>query len=132
MPTVLIVEDDPDVREALVTLLTGEGYATIEAADGRHALTILRRDPRPLIVLLDLAIPWLNGLDILRIIDRQSYLRLGRHRAFIVQSARALMNPALVQDILDKYQIPVITKPYDIDEVLTAVAKATQQLESAE
>src|ERR1700754_1797235 len=63
---VLIVEDDPDTRDMLASLLALEGFYTVGAEDGLEALHILRtvrhRAPEtPCLVLLDLAMPRLGG-----------------------------------------------------------------------
>ena len=59
--TVLIVDDDPDVREALATYLRGEGCLVVEAEDGAVALRALARGVDPCIVLLDLMMPGVDG-----------------------------------------------------------------------
>ena len=59
--SILIVEDDQDLREALSEVLRDEGYSVAGAADGREALDRLRRDPRPSLILLDLTMPVMNG-----------------------------------------------------------------------
>src|SRR5947207_15906003 len=68
---VLIVEDDPDVREMLATLLSMEGFYAVGAADGLEALHLLRtvrhRAPdAPCLVLLDLKMPRLGGNEFRR------------------------------------------------------------------
>jgi len=68
---VLIVEDDPDTREMLVTLLAGEGFHAVAAEDGLEALHLLRgvrhRTPdTPCLVLLDLNMPRLGGSEFRR------------------------------------------------------------------
>jgi CheY-like chemotaxis protein len=50
---VLVIDDDQDIREAVVDTLTEEGYAAIALADGASALTYLREQPLPVLVLLD-------------------------------------------------------------------------------
>ena len=57
---VLVVEDDNDIREALVEILRAEGYRVCGAADGREGLERLRSE-RPMLVLLDLMMPVMNG-----------------------------------------------------------------------
>jgi CheY-like chemotaxis protein len=61
--SVLIVDDDTDVRQALSELLQDEGYRVEGAADGRDALTKLRQGFRPAVILLDLMMPGMNGWD---------------------------------------------------------------------
>jgi CheY-like chemotaxis protein len=65
MPTtrgsVLIVDDDPDMREAIRDALADEGYATIEAKDGQDAFDYLRANPAPPLILLDWNMARMNG-----------------------------------------------------------------------
>ena len=69
--TVLIVEDDADVREMLTALLTSEGFHAVAAEDGLEALHLLRavrhRAPKvPCLILLDLMMPRLSGHEFRR------------------------------------------------------------------
>ena len=59
--TVLLVEDDHDVRETIAEVLTDEGYVVVTAADGHQALEQLRGGLRPFAILLDLMMPGMNG-----------------------------------------------------------------------
>jgi len=60
--SILIIEDDADLREALVQALRDEGYDAAGAMHGRDALDLLRRDSaRPSLILLDLTMPVMNG-----------------------------------------------------------------------
>src|SRR6187549_3549491 len=68
---VLIVEDDPDTREMIATLLTTQGFYAVGAEDGLEALHLLRtvrhRAPQtPCLVLLDLTMPRLSGHEFRR------------------------------------------------------------------
>lgn len=60
---ILVVEDDPDVRDALVVLLEDEGYATESVSDGHEALVRLRESSPPSLVLLDLMLPVMDGFE---------------------------------------------------------------------
>jgi signal transduction histidine kinase/CheY-like chemotaxis protein len=60
-PKVLLVEDDPDMREAVEFFLAEEGYGVESAANGREALERLRAGRRPAVILLDLIMPVLDG-----------------------------------------------------------------------
>jgi two-component system, chemotaxis family, chemotaxis protein CheY len=66
VPIVLIVEDDVDLREALCELLEEEGVAVVRADDGEEALKLLREGLRPVVVLLDLMMPRMNGIEFRR------------------------------------------------------------------
>lgn len=58
---ILVVEDDTDIREALMGVLEEEGYDVVGAGNGREALDALREGPRPALILLDLMMPFMNG-----------------------------------------------------------------------
>jgi DNA-binding response OmpR family regulator len=73
MTTVLVVDDEPIVREVVVRYLEREGYRTLEAADGEHARELLERDP-PHLVVLDVMLPGLDGLSLCRWIRARSEL----------------------------------------------------------
>src|SRR3954463_5158815 len=62
---VLVVDDDARVRTVVAWQLEAEGYAVGEAADGQSALEAILADP-PDLVILDLSLPGLNGLEVLR------------------------------------------------------------------
>jgi DNA-binding response OmpR family regulator len=62
--TVLAIEDDPDIRGLLCTLLSREGYQVQEAATAREGLRTFH-ETRPDVVILDLALPDLDGLEVL-------------------------------------------------------------------
>jgi DNA-binding response OmpR family regulator len=69
--TILVVDDEPTLRETLVDALETEGFRVVSAADGREALTRFRAD-RPDLVLLDLMLPELSGIEVCRIIRAES------------------------------------------------------------
>jgi len=61
--TVLIVDDDRAIRDAVRELLETEGYQVVEAANGSAALTRLSSGPRPSVIILDLMMPGMDGWD---------------------------------------------------------------------
>ena len=71
--TVLVVDDEPIVREVVVGYLQREGFRTLEAADGHRAKEIVETDP-PSIVLLDVMLPGPDGLELCRWIRSRSKL----------------------------------------------------------
>ena len=66
----LIVEDDPTLRQALTFNLTREGYEVTSAADGEAALEAARSDRLDL-VLLDVMLPGMSGVEVLRVLRRE-------------------------------------------------------------
>jgi CheY-like chemotaxis protein len=62
-PPVLVVEDDREQRETLCAMLDLEGFGHAEAANGREALDYLNESRTPCLVLLDVEMPVMNGLE---------------------------------------------------------------------
>jgi CheY-like chemotaxis protein len=60
-PTILVVEDDGDVNEAICSLLTEHGFATITVQNGADALAQLRAHPHVRAIVLDVMMPVMNG-----------------------------------------------------------------------
>jgi DNA-binding response OmpR family regulator len=71
--TVLVVDDEPIVREVVVTYLRREGYRTLEAGDGDTARKLLESES-PSLVVLDVMLPGTDGLDLCRWIRARSEL----------------------------------------------------------
>ena len=71
--TVLVVDDEPIVRDVVVRYLEQEGYRTLQAADGESARSLLERE-EPSIVVLDLMLPGTDGLTLCRWIRERSDL----------------------------------------------------------
>lgn len=60
----LVVDDDPYIRDALADVLADEGYAVTAARDGEEALEFLRASLRPAVILLDLRMPGMSGWEV--------------------------------------------------------------------
>jgi signal transduction histidine kinase/DNA-binding response OmpR family regulator len=71
---VLIVDDDPEVRDIVRTTLESSGLKTFQAANGRAAIEWLERHPPPSLILLDLLMPEMDGLEFLNRIQDQGKL----------------------------------------------------------
>lgn len=63
---VLVIDDDEDVREAIVEVLQDQRYPWLAASNGVEALEALRRAPSPCVILLDLMMPVMNGWEFRR------------------------------------------------------------------
>ncbi len=61
--SVLVVDDDPDICEVIQTVLEVHGYRVVTARDGVDALEQLRAGERPSMIILDLMMPRMNGLQ---------------------------------------------------------------------
>jgi len=69
--TVLVVEDEPTLRETLAEALESEGYRAVQAGDGKAGLALFRSE-HPDLVLLDLMLPELSGLEVTRQVRAES------------------------------------------------------------
>jgi CheY-like chemotaxis protein len=125
---ILIVDDDQDIREILRDLLQETGYIVLEAADGVDALVSLQAATHPMVVLLDLFMPYLDGSQVVEIVldDPQ----LARRHTFIFMSARYQALPPGLTHLLELAGVPVIAKPFDFDELLDIVHAAARRLTS--
>ena len=103
---VLVVDDDPDIRESLCTLLEGEGYATISAENGAEAVAQMQAH-EPCFVILDLMMPVMDGWEVRT--RMQEHKELARIPVCVV-TATPEWAP------LDS--TCVLTKPVDIAELL--------------
>lgn len=65
MPRVLVVDDEPQVVELLQEFLAAKGYQVLTASDGEEALQKVKEE-RPHVVLLDMRMPKMNGLEVLK------------------------------------------------------------------
>jgi two-component system alkaline phosphatase synthesis response regulator PhoP len=65
--TILVVDDEPDIRELLRFHLVQEGFEIVEAADGRETIEAIRKQ-RPALVVLDLMLPRMTGLEVCRVL----------------------------------------------------------------
>lgn len=74
MGSILLVEDDPDIRELVGELLVTEGYDVVQAANGQEALDYLLDHAAPSLILLDLMMPVLSGAELIEILQQTSSL----------------------------------------------------------
>ena len=110
---VLIVDDQNGIRILLVEVFSVEGYNTFQASNGKIALEIVRQE-NPDLVLLDMKIPGMDGLEILRRIKQ------------INESIKVIMMTAygeldMIKEASDLGALMHFTKPFDIDELRIAV-----------
>ncbi len=126
MVTVLIVDDDHDIRLALRMLLEEIAAITIEEArDGQEGLQILRHATAPYIVLLDYMMPQFDGAYVLEQIANDA--ALSRHR-FIVMTALNNTLPLKLERIRQKLGIPLVPKPFDIDQIVRIVEQKVAEI----
>lgn len=126
MAHVLVVDDDADIRISMRSLLEDiGGYTVIEAPDGSDALRILRASEEPLVVLLDLLMPGLDGMGVLREVAADE--TLAHRHAYVLVTVRRQEQP-LEFPSSPELDVPVVSKPFDMDELLSTVAAAERKV----
>ena len=111
-PLILVVEDYPDTRSLLSSLLRSNGYMVVEAGDGREGVQQANRT-NPDLILMDLALPELDGVEATRQIrQRQS------HSQTPIFAVSAFATSDVQQDALDAGCNEVFTKPLEIEPFL--------------
>jgi DNA-binding NtrC family response regulator len=114
--TILLVDDEPKLRDVMSVALGDLGYRVIEASSGAAALDILRRE-NPDLVLTDLRMPEVNGYELLREckrVDPDLPVVLLTAYSSIKDAVRAIKEGAF----------DFISKPFEIDEVATTITNA--------
>ena len=113
--TLLVVDDDLDIREALQDVLEGAGYSVCCAADGQQALETLRCGRcTPDLILLDLMMPRMNGFEFRDVQRRESGL-------CDIPVLLASADPALPQAARSLGVAGYLRKPLDLDDLLGTV-----------
>jgi len=69
----LVIDDDPEALELYETLLKHEGYDVLKASDGEQGLELARRE-NPDLVILDVVMPGMDGLEVCRVLRRESHV----------------------------------------------------------
>jgi two-component system KDP operon response regulator KdpE len=113
--SVLIVDDEPAIRRLLRASLQAQGYRTQEATNGSEALAALSQG-EPDVMLLDLGLPDLDGLDIIRLVRGRSTLPI------VVLSSRDDERGKVAA--LDLGADDYVTKPFGMDELMARLRTA--------
>ncbi len=113
---ILIVDDDPDLRETMKDLLTFEGFKATTAGNGVEALEQVTQQEKPCLVLLDLMMPVMDGWQFLEILEKQHGQILSRLQIVVVSAVADL------SALQNRYRCKVMKKPADVQS-LVAIAR---------
>jgi two-component system KDP operon response regulator KdpE len=119
--TILIGDDEPQIRRVMRTTLSSNGYTVIEARSGEEALEIMRNE-RPELVLLDVNMPGIGGLEVCREIRDQSDV------AIIMLTVRNTEHDKVLA--LDAGADDYVVKPFSIEELLARIRAALRRTSS--
>ena len=115
MEKILIVDDQYGIRILLNEIFQKEGYQTFQAANGVQALSIVKSED-PDLVILDMKIPGMDGLEILKRIKKMEARAL-----VIIMTAYGELD--MIHQAMDLGAITHFAKPFDIDEIKASVKK---------
>jgi UDP-3-O-acyl N-acetylglucosamine deacetylase len=118
MATVLVVDDEGEIRASLRGVLSDEGLRVLEAADGRRALHLVRSE-RPELVLLDVWMPEVDGIELLRSLQEEP-----NRPQIIMISGHGNIETAVQATKLGAFDF--IEKPFSIDALLAVVNRALE------
>jgi DNA-binding response OmpR family regulator len=116
---ILIVDDDPMIRNLVQAILEGDGFEVIAADDGPKGIQILDSEPRPInisLVVLDVMMPGMNGLDVL------TRMRIHPHTQKL--PVVMLTGEDKAEDIMAGYSVGAdyyITKPFTRQQLLYGI-----------
>ena len=123
---VLVVDDDTDTRVVLRAVLEDAGYAVEEAGDGPGTLAALAASGVPMVVVLDLDLPRMDGLEVMGAVARDA--RLAGHFAFVMLTALSYTRYETARQACEATGVPFIAKPFELDALLDAVKRASREL----
>jgi len=112
---VLVIDDEPPIRKLLRMGLITQGYAILEAANGKTALELMNREPD--LVILDLGLPDIQGHNLLRMIRARN-----ERVPIVVLSSRS--DEAGKVEALDSGADDYLTKPFGMEELLARMRTA--------
>ena len=122
-PTILIVDDEPQIRRVMRTTLSSNGYTVIEARTGEEALEMMRKE-RPELVLLDVNMPGIGGLEACREIRENSDV------AIIMLTVRNTEHDKVLA--LDAGADDYVVKPFSMEELLARIRAALRRTSAGE
>jgi two-component system KDP operon response regulator KdpE len=113
---VLVIDDEPPIRRLLRTSLSANGFEVLEAANGRDGLAAIEAH-KPDVVVLDLGLPDIDGLDIIRTLRGR-----GNKTPIVVLSSRG--EEAIKVEALDAGADDYVTKPFGVAELIARIRAA--------
>ena len=119
MTTVLVIDDEPEIRSSLRGVLSDEGLRVVEAEDGRQAIELLRVE-QPELVLLDVWMPEIDGIELLRLLQD-----VPAPPQVIMISGHGNIETAVKATKLGAFDF--IEKPFSIEALLQTVNRALEQ-----
>ncbi len=128
MTRVGVIEADAGIRQVVRLLLEDAGYVVVEANDGLSGLALLQCSVEPLVAVIDHRLPRLDGCDLLDLVVTDETLRQRHAYVFMTTDPRGAVDDC--GEALEELAVPLLPKPFHIDELVEAVHAAGQRLAS--
>lgn len=126
-PVIVIVDDDPGIRESLSLCFEDAHYQVREASDGIEALEILHREMLPCVMLLDHMMAHLDGVGTLhRLVDMPADIQ--RRTSILFMTARSDPLDSTEEQFIQRVTFATVHKPFNLDPLLALVAQAATRL----
>ena len=122
--TVLVVEDDPSTIQLISQVITSAGYEPLHAREGGEALRLIR-ERGPAVVILDLALPGLDGRSFLLSLRAEEQTK--RLPVIVVSANAETLSPFERRAVA-----AVLPKPFDVEALLAAVRRAAEPAGAAD
>ncbi len=126
MAQVLVIDDEPQIRDSLRLLLEDAGHDVTLVGSGPAGLAALRKSETPRVVLLDLLMPEMDGLAVLEQVMQEP--KLAERHGYVLMTGDSSRLIATAAHVFDVLPVTVIRKPFDIDDVLETVAAVGARL----
>jgi DNA-binding response OmpR family regulator len=123
---IVIVEDEPDTAEMFAEMMRLSGYRVVKTHTGTRAIPLITEN-MPAAVVLDIMMPDLSGLDVLRLMRQEPHLA---NIPVVIVSAKGL--PSDIKSGLDAGAAYYLTKPVSFRDLREAVEKAIQAVSSSD
>jgi DNA-binding NtrC family response regulator len=118
--TILIVDDEPNIRRVLEAVLVKEGHTVLTGENGRKGLDILSKDPNIDVLITDLIMPDINGIELLA-----AAKELNPSMSVLMITAHGTIKSAV--DAMKLGAFDYIPKPFDLDEIKLVVRNALER-----
>jgi len=116
---ILVIDDEEGVRQVVAKVLEREGHKVTEASDGKVALSLMR-DAHPDLVVCDLFMPEMDGVEVLRKLRRDH-----PHLSVVAISGGGYQGQVQLLDVAKKLgAVAVLKKPFELSELVGAVNRA--------
>lgn len=118
--SLLIVDDEPNIRRVLEAVFTKDGYQVRTVENGRKALDVLSTDPNLNVAICDLIMPDMNGVEVLKAAGE-----INPKLSMVMITAHGTIKTAV--DAMKLGAFDYITKPFDMDEIKLVVKNALER-----